>query len=101
MATAEPSPDWTAQDAIEHLKSLASARNIEGMGRYGIETSNALGVSNAVLRPLARKLKRNHPRALDLFVGLLRWNKLIRKVDLSSVLVENAKASPINVFQYG
>ena len=34
----------------------------------------------------------SNPRALDLFVGLLRWNKLIRKVDLSSVLVENAKA---------
>ena len=33
-----------------------------------------------------------NPRALDLFVGLLRWNRLIRKVDLSAVLVENAKA---------
>ena len=34
----------------------------------------------------------SNPSALDLFVGLLRWNRLIRKVNLSSVLVENAKA---------
>ena len=77
MATAEPSPDWTAQDAIAHLKSMASARNVEGMGRYGIETSNALGVSNAVLRPLARKLKRNHQRALDLWASGIREARVL------------------------
>lgn len=77
MASAEPSPDWTAQDAIAHLQSMASARNVEGMGRYGIETSNALGVSNAVLRPLARKLKRNHERALDLWASGIREARVL------------------------
>mgnify|MGYP000117591796 CR=1 FL=1 len=94
MATAEPSPDWTAQDAIEHLRSLASARNVEGMGRYGIETSNALGVSNAVLRPLARKLKRNHQRALDLWASGIREARLLAlfSEEPKKVTAEQARA---------
>lgn len=77
MAQAEPSPDWTAEQAIAHLRSLASAYNVEGMGRFGIETSSALGVSNAVLRPLARKLKRNHQRARDLWASGIREARLL------------------------
>jgi len=85
MAPAEPSPDWTAEQAIAHLRSLASAHNVEGMGRYGIETSNALGVSNAVLRPLARTLKRNHQRALDL------WASGIREARILALFTEEPK----------
>ncbi len=77
MERAEPSPDWTAEQAIDHLKSLASAHNVAGMARYGIATSNALGVSNAVLRPLARKLKRNHQRALDLWASGIREARVL------------------------
>lgn len=77
MPSAEPSPDWSADDAIAHLKSLASERNVEGMARYGIETSNALGVSNAVMRPLARKLKRNHERAQRLWQSGIREARLL------------------------
>lgn len=94
MARAEPSPEWTAQDAIEHLRSLASAHNVEGMGRYGIETSNALGVSNAVLRPLARKLKRNHQRALDLWASGIREARLLAlfSEEPKKVTAEQARA---------
>jgi len=77
MPPAEPSPDWSAADAIAHLKSLASQRNVEGMARYGIETSNALGVSNAMVRPLARKLKRNHERALELWKSGIREARVL------------------------
>lgn len=77
MPSADPSPDWTAGDAIDHLKTLASKRNVEGMGRYGIETSQALGVSNAVLRPLARKLKRNHDRAAELWASGIREARVL------------------------
>lgn len=94
MPSAEPSPDWTAQDAIAHLKSLASAQNVEGMGRYGIETSNALGVSNAVLRPLARELKRNHRRALDLWASGIREARVLALFsdEPKEVTVEQARA---------
>lgn len=77
MPSTDPSPDWSAEDAIAHLKSLASRHNVEGMGRYGIETSHALGVSNAALRPLARKLKRNHDRARDLWASGIREARIL------------------------
>ena len=77
MPSADPSPDWSAQDAIEHLRSLASQRDVEGMGRCGIDTSNALGVSNAVLRPLARKLKPNHERAGQLWASGIREARVL------------------------
>jgi 3-methyladenine DNA glycosylase AlkD len=77
MASAEPAPDWSAADAIAYLKSLGSERNVEGMGRYGIETSNALGVPNSVVRPLAKKLRRNHERALDLWASGIREARVL------------------------
>jgi 3-methyladenine DNA glycosylase AlkD len=77
MASADPSPDWSADDAIAYLKSLAEPRNVEGMGRYGIETSNALGVSNAVLRPLAKTLKLNHERAAALWASGIREARVL------------------------
>ncbi|WP_425418100.1 DNA alkylation repair protein [Oricola indica] len=85
MATPEPSPDWTAEQAIAHLRTLASQYNVDGMSRFGIETSNALGVSNAVLRPLARKLKRNHARALEL------WDSGIREARLLALFSDEPK----------
>ena len=77
MASADPSPDWSADDAIAYLKSLAEPRNVEGMGRYGIETSNALGVPNAVLRPLAKTLKLNHERAAALWASDIREARVL------------------------
>lgn len=85
MRSADPSPEWTAADAVDHLETLASPRDVEGMGRYGIETSSALGVSNAVLRPLARALKRDHGRALDL------WATGIREARLLAIFTEEPK----------
>lgn len=52
---------------VEHLKSLGSEENRAGMARFGIQTDRALGIGNTQLRPLARRLKRNHGRALELW----------------------------------
>lgn len=62
-------PDRTAgtEEIIAWLAARRSATNIAGMARYGINTSRAFGVSNADLRPLARRIGRNHPRALELW----------------------------------
>jgi 3-methyladenine DNA glycosylase AlkD len=62
-----PSPDWTAQDIVAHLRTLGSAGNVAGMARFGIRTDRALGVGNTDIRSLARKVKRNHARALALW----------------------------------
>jgi hypothetical protein len=63
MASAEPVAGLDGRRRDRPSAIARSERNVEGMGRYGIETSNALGVSQQrSLRP-PRKLKRNHERA--------------------------------------
>src|SRR5262245_58856686 len=77
MASAAPSPSWTADDVIEHLRVLASEENRAGMARFGINTATALGVGNTPLRALARKIKRNHERALALWASNIREARLL------------------------
>jgi len=80
-----PSPSWNADQVVAHLRSLGSAENRAGMARYGIRTETALGISNAVLRPLGRALKRNHERALTL------WATGIREARLLSLFTDEPK----------
>ncbi len=63
----EPSPDWSAEDALDHLRMLASAENRAGMARFGINTGNALGVGNTT-----------PPSSLanGLFLGVSYWDWL-------------------------
>lgn len=72
-----PSPEWTAEDTIAHLRTLASTENRAGMARFGINTTSALGVGNTILRQLARKMKRSHARALDLWASGIREARLL------------------------
>lgn len=58
-----PSPAWTAEDIVAHLKSLGSEENRAGMARFGIAAASALGVGHTQLNPIARRLKINQPRA--------------------------------------
>lgn len=81
----EPGPSSTAADIISHLTTLRDDANIAGMGRFGIETDTALGISNAVLRPLARKVGRNHERAQAL------WDSGIREARLMAAFTGEPK----------
>ena len=63
----DPSPDWDAERIVAHLDSLSSTENRAGMARFGIKADRAFGVPNAVLRPMARALKKDHARALALW----------------------------------
>jgi 3-methyladenine DNA glycosylase AlkD len=75
--TRDPSPSWTAGEIVEHLRALGSEGNRAGMARFGIKTATALGVGNTVLRQLARKVKRNHDRALALWATGIREARLL------------------------
>lgn len=75
--TTEPSPSWSAADIIAYLRPLGTEENRAGMARFGINTVGALGIGNAVLRPLARKVKRNHERALELWASGIREARLL------------------------
>ncbi len=77
MPTGNPTPDWAAGTVIAHLRELASPDNRAGMARYGIETSAALGIPNAVLRPMAKSIGRDHTRAGDLWASGVREARLL------------------------
>ena len=61
------SPTSTAAEIIAHLRSLGSEQNREGMLRYGIKIDRALGISHGVQRDIAKRIKRNHERAFELW----------------------------------
>ena len=59
--------DPRLETVLETLGSLGSEDNRAGMARFGINTQKAFGVSIAQLRPLARRLGRDHNLALALW----------------------------------
>ncbi len=71
------SPSSPADAVVAHLKSLRTEENLAGMARYGIETTTALGISNAELRRIARRIKRDHARALTLWASGIREARLL------------------------
>lgn len=73
----QPAPSWTADQVIAYLKSLRDETNIEGMGRFGIDTGTALGISNTALRAIGRRIKRDHARSLELWASGIREARLL------------------------
>lgn len=55
------------EEIIQKLHSLANLDNLKGMARYGINPYNNLGISIYDLRPLAKKIGKNHELALRLW----------------------------------
>jgi 3-methyladenine DNA glycosylase AlkD len=52
---------------IAHLKQRSNALHLEGMKRYGIDNSKALGVSMPQVRQLAKEIGINHNLSLELW----------------------------------
>lgn len=80
-----PDPSWSADDILAHLRSIGVAENLTGMARFGINTATALGIGNSELRPLARKVRKNHERAL------LLWKSGIREARLMAAFTGEPK----------
>jgi 3-methyladenine DNA glycosylase AlkD len=59
----------TSEAVIAELSALGSAANRAGMARYGISTEKAFGISMATLKPIARRLRRNHCLARALWAS--------------------------------
>jgi hypothetical protein len=64
-ATPRERPDLEA--VLAELRSLGSEANRAGQARFGINTARALGLSIASLRPLARRIGRDHELAAALW----------------------------------
>jgi 3-methyladenine DNA glycosylase AlkD len=80
------SPSSDVAGIIDHLRTLRSEENIAGMGRSGIVTETALGISNPDLQKIARAVKRNHTRALEL------WKTGIREARMVAIYTADPKA---------
>ncbi len=59
----------TKKEVIKKLKSQANPKNVEGMARFGINPKGTLGISISVLRPLAKKIGKDHKLALELWAS--------------------------------
>ena len=59
--------DASVRDVLRWLERRGSRRNREGMARYGIRSAKHFGVSMATMRPLVKRLGRNHDLALVLW----------------------------------
>jgi len=84
MEPGAPSPAWDADTAVAWLEAHASPENRAGMARFGIRADRTFGVPLAQIRPLARKIGRNHERALAL------WETGTRDARLLAALTADA-----------
>jgi len=67
---------------IDRLRSLGDPKAVEGMTRFGIQSSNSFGVSVPQLRTLAREVGRDHMLAMKLWeTGLHDARLLATMVD--------------------
>ncbi|MCZ4288820.1 DNA alkylation repair protein [Hoeflea alexandrii] len=86
----DPASDTEA--IVAHLKSLRSEANIAGMGRYGIVTDQALGISNPDMQAIARTVKKNHARAFELWDTGIREARMLAIYTLDPRLLTQAEA---------
>jgi 3-methyladenine DNA glycosylase AlkD len=71
-----------ADDIIARLEAVADPTRLTGMARYGIEVSNALGVSIPTLRAIARTTGRDHSLALVL------WGTGVHEIRILASMVD-------------
>jgi 3-methyladenine DNA glycosylase AlkD len=83
MKTASPA---TVNEVLQKLETFADSAGREGMARFGIDTSRALGIKVSQLRPLARALGRNHALAGEL------WDTGVHEARILASMVDEPKA---------
>jgi len=75
----------TYEEIIKDLKSQKNQKNIEGMARFGINPKNTLGISIYVLRPMAKKIGKDHSLALRL------WNSKIHEARILASYIDEVE----------
>src|SRR5436853_6256612 len=65
------------KQVIDRLKSISDPKAVEGMARFGIQSSNSFGVSVPKLRTLAREIGRDHLLASQLWETRLHDARLL------------------------
>ena len=62
---------------LQRIKSVATPESLKGMGRFGINTKRAYGVSIPHLRSLAREIRKNHALALELWASEIHEARIL------------------------
>lgn len=70
---------------MDELRAMADPSKLPGQARFGIDVSNSLGISMTRLRPLARRIGRDHALALAL------WDSGIREAQILATLVDDPR----------
>lgn len=72
-------------EIIQALKEKSNPANLEGMRRFGIDSSKALGVPMPEVRKLAKSIKKDHDLSLEL------WETGIREARILASLIDDPK----------
>ena len=78
------------KQAVDRLKSLGDLKAVEGMARFGIQSSNSFGVPVPKLRTLAREIGLDHLLALKL------WETGLHDARLLATMVDDPKQITID-----
>lgn len=73
------------EQVIDELKALANPDNVAGMARFGIKSDNILGISMKALEPVAKRIKKDHALALQL------WDSSIHEARLLACMIDDPK----------
>lgn len=76
-------PKARAAALVDELRAAGSARNVDGMRRFGIRASNMVGVSVTHLRKVARPLGKDHALAREL------WATRVHEARILATIVED------------
>lgn len=71
-----------ASELIHELKERSNPSNVKGMGRYGINVDNALGIPMPIIRAMAKRIGKNHELAL------LVWDSKIHEARILAALID-------------
>jgi 3-methyladenine DNA glycosylase AlkD len=58
---------WSAEEIVVQLRRLGTKSNVDGMARFGIHAVNVYGVSKPKLDDLAKRIRKNHELARELW----------------------------------
>src|SRR5712692_6194507 len=73
------------KQVVDRLRSIGDQKAVEGMARFGIQSSNSFGVSVPKLRTLAREVGRDHQLALKL------WETGLHDARLLATMIDDAR----------
>jgi len=77
--------DLDYKQVLAELHALANPDNVAGMARFGISITNTLGISMKALEPIAKRYKKDHALALQL------WDSGIHEARLLACMIDDPR----------